>query len=241
MKDAWPVQAKGSGGRHYRGDNVDQNFDNYSVEYTFADGTKLFLEGRYIDRLPPGIRQLRPRHQGLGGHLHGRPHAGPVPHLQGPEPRSRTTSSGTYPPAGAEPLPAGVGPPDRRPSARTSRTTRPSAAPRPAWSPRWAAWPPTPARSSPASEMLNCEHEFAPDVDKLTMDSAGAAAGRHGRQVPGAAAGHQNAGRRPPGVSRILIDGGYIRRPTRRCISEVRETVTGTSTELHATELRQNA
>jgi len=46
MKNAWPVQAKASGGRHYRMDNVDQNFDNYSVEYTFDDGSKLFLEGR---------------------------------------------------------------------------------------------------------------------------------------------------------------------------------------------------
>jgi predicted dehydrogenase len=49
MKDAWPVQAKASGGRHYRGNNVDQNFDVYSVEYTFADGSKFFLEGRNQD------------------------------------------------------------------------------------------------------------------------------------------------------------------------------------------------
>ena len=48
MKDAWPVQAQALGGRHYRGDNVDQNFDTYSVEYTFADGTKLFLDGRVM-------------------------------------------------------------------------------------------------------------------------------------------------------------------------------------------------
>lgn len=48
MKDAWPVQAQASGGRHYRGEKVDQNFDVYSVEYTFADGAKLFLEGRSI-------------------------------------------------------------------------------------------------------------------------------------------------------------------------------------------------
>lgn len=46
MKNAWPVEAKASGGRHYRGDYIDQNFDNYSVEYTFADGAKLYLEGR---------------------------------------------------------------------------------------------------------------------------------------------------------------------------------------------------
>jgi hypothetical protein len=46
MKNAWPVKAEADGGRHYRGDNVDQNFDSYSVEYTFADGAKLFLYGR---------------------------------------------------------------------------------------------------------------------------------------------------------------------------------------------------
>ena len=49
MKGAWPVQAHALGGRHYRGDTVDQNFDIYSVEYTFADGTKLMLEGRCIN------------------------------------------------------------------------------------------------------------------------------------------------------------------------------------------------
>ena len=49
MKDAWPVEAQASGGRHYREDYVDQNFDSYSVEYTFGDGTKLFLNGRTMD------------------------------------------------------------------------------------------------------------------------------------------------------------------------------------------------
>ncbi|HZT82865.1 MAG TPA: Gfo/Idh/MocA family oxidoreductase [Gemmataceae bacterium] len=49
MKDAWPVKAHGLGGRHYRGNSIDQNFDHYSVEYTFADGTKLMLEGRNIE------------------------------------------------------------------------------------------------------------------------------------------------------------------------------------------------
>src|SRR5437764_560286 len=49
MKNAWPVSAKGSGGRHYRGNYIDQNFDSYSTEYTFADGTKIYLEGRCIE------------------------------------------------------------------------------------------------------------------------------------------------------------------------------------------------
>ncbi len=48
MKDAWPVKAQGVGGRHYRGDYVDQNFDSYAIEYTFADETKFLLEGRYM-------------------------------------------------------------------------------------------------------------------------------------------------------------------------------------------------
>jgi predicted dehydrogenase len=48
MKDAWPVKAQATGGRFYRGENIDQNFDNYSVEYTFADGAKLWLEGRNL-------------------------------------------------------------------------------------------------------------------------------------------------------------------------------------------------
>ena len=46
MKNAWPVKAHAVGGRHYRYNNVDQNFDSYSVEYTFADGTKFLMDGR---------------------------------------------------------------------------------------------------------------------------------------------------------------------------------------------------
>jgi predicted dehydrogenase len=46
IKGAWPVEAHAVGGRHYRGDSLDQNFDTYSVQYTFPDGTKLFFDGR---------------------------------------------------------------------------------------------------------------------------------------------------------------------------------------------------
>ncbi len=48
LKNAWPVKAQAVGGRHYRGTCVDQNFDSYGVEYTFADGAKLFMDGRNI-------------------------------------------------------------------------------------------------------------------------------------------------------------------------------------------------
>jgi predicted dehydrogenase len=47
MKDAWPVRALALGARHYRGDSLDQNLDIYSVEYTYPDGTKLYFNGRH--------------------------------------------------------------------------------------------------------------------------------------------------------------------------------------------------
>ena len=53
MKNEWPVRAIGMGGRHYRGESVDQNFDTYSMEYTFADGTKLMVDGRTM----PGCKR----------------------------------------------------------------------------------------------------------------------------------------------------------------------------------------
>jgi predicted dehydrogenase len=51
MKNAVPIKAQALGGRHYKTDAdgnpyVDQNFDTYSVEYTFADGSKMYLDGR---------------------------------------------------------------------------------------------------------------------------------------------------------------------------------------------------
>lgn len=46
MKNDWPVKAQALGGRHYRGDSIDQNFDSYAVEYTFPDGAKLMTDGR---------------------------------------------------------------------------------------------------------------------------------------------------------------------------------------------------
>jgi predicted dehydrogenase len=51
MKNAWPISAQALGGRHYRQSPegvtyVDQNFDTYSVEYTFADGSKFNFDGR---------------------------------------------------------------------------------------------------------------------------------------------------------------------------------------------------
>jgi predicted dehydrogenase len=54
MKGAWPVSAHAVGGRHYKTielngkqvEAVDQNFDSYGVEYSFADGAKMQYFGR---------------------------------------------------------------------------------------------------------------------------------------------------------------------------------------------------
>jgi predicted dehydrogenase len=51
LKNAWPVKAQALGGRHYRQSPegqtyVDQNLDVYAVEYTYPDGTKFDFDGR---------------------------------------------------------------------------------------------------------------------------------------------------------------------------------------------------
>jgi predicted dehydrogenase len=47
VKGAWPVSAQGQGGRQVR-TVPDQLFDHYAVEYRFADGTRLFAQGRHM-------------------------------------------------------------------------------------------------------------------------------------------------------------------------------------------------
>ena len=45
-KGAWPVTAQGMGGRCYP--EAGNQFDHYTVEYTFADGAKLFAFSRHM-------------------------------------------------------------------------------------------------------------------------------------------------------------------------------------------------
>lgn len=54
LKNDWPIKAQGVGGRHYKtaadgSPYVDQNFDSYSVEYTFKDGSKFYFDGRCMN------------------------------------------------------------------------------------------------------------------------------------------------------------------------------------------------
>ncbi len=48
VKDAWPVAAHGVGGRFAGSTDASQNLDSYAVEFTFADGSRALITGRYL-------------------------------------------------------------------------------------------------------------------------------------------------------------------------------------------------
>jgi predicted dehydrogenase len=50
IKDGWPVSAVGMGGRVPHSGDLGQNIDVYSMEYTFADGTKAFCGFRRMNK-----------------------------------------------------------------------------------------------------------------------------------------------------------------------------------------------
>lgn len=47
VKNDWPISCQGQGGRQVRKE-PDQLFDHYAAEYTFADGTHMFAQGRHL-------------------------------------------------------------------------------------------------------------------------------------------------------------------------------------------------
>jgi predicted dehydrogenase len=51
-KNDWPVSAQGMGGRQVR-QEADQLFDHYAAEYSFADGTRMFAQGRHMNNCFP--------------------------------------------------------------------------------------------------------------------------------------------------------------------------------------------
>lgn len=169
MKDAWPVEAKASGGRHFRGDNVDQNFDSYSIEYTFADGTKLLVEGRTI----PGC------HNEFASYAHGSKGAAVIS-TEGHTPaKCRTYKSQRTAPTDLiwefpqpEPNPYQLewdhlmeAIREDKPHNEVKRGVEASLVTSMG---RMAAHT---GQVITYEQMLKHDHEFAPDVDKLTMDS----------------------------------------------------------------------
>jgi hypothetical protein len=61
IKDAWPVECHGMGGRAADSQDCGQNIDTYSMEYTFADGTKAFC----------GFRRMRKTRSDFATYIHG--------------------------------------------------------------------------------------------------------------------------------------------------------------------------
>ena len=61
IKDAWPVSAVGMGGRVPGSQDCGQNIDVYSMEFTFADGTKAFC----------GFRRIKQTRSDFATYIHG--------------------------------------------------------------------------------------------------------------------------------------------------------------------------
>lgn len=170
MKNDWPVQAKASGGRHYRGDHVDQNFDSYSIEYTFGDGTKLLVNGRTI----PGC------HQEFASYAHGtkgsavissRAHTPAKPRIYSGHNFSKQDLTWAFP--GPEPNPYQLEWNDLIAAIRNDETynevERGTKASLVTSMGRMAAHT---GQLVTYDEILNHEHEFAPNLDKLTLAAA---------------------------------------------------------------------
>ncbi len=172
MKGAWPVSAKGSGGRHFRGNYIDQNFDSYSVEYTFADGAKLFLEGRNV----PGC------HQEFASYAHGTKGSAVISQSGHTPARCRIFRGQNFinddvvwrygTGTGAEPNPYRLEWVHLIDAIRNDRyyneARRGAEASLITSMGRMAAHT---GQQVTRQQMLDCEHEFAPDIDKLTLTS----------------------------------------------------------------------
>ncbi len=169
MKDAWPVEAKGFGGRHYRGNNVDQNFDTYSVEYTFADGAKLMLEGRCM----PGC------YDEFASYAHGTKGSAVISTKSHTPARSRiykgqkidSKDDLVWSYGQNEPSPYQLEWNDLMTAIRSDKpyneVKRGAEASLVASMGRMAAHT---GQLITWDRILNCDHEFAPGVDKLTLD-----------------------------------------------------------------------
>jgi predicted dehydrogenase len=174
MKDAWPVKAQATGGRHYRTHNgaeqIDQNFDHYTVEYTFADGARLLLEGR---TMPDCAQEFASHAYGSKGSA--------VISQSGHFPSKARTYKGwnfakndlTWQYGKDEPVPyqlewdhliAAIR--DDKPYNEAKRGAEASLVTSMG---RMAAHT---GRIITFDEMLNCEHEFAPHVDELVLGGA---------------------------------------------------------------------
>jgi predicted dehydrogenase len=176
MNNAWPVKAHALGGRHYRQSPegityVDQNLDTYSVEYTYADGTTFIMDGRCI----MGCKDI------YSSYAHGSKGMAIVS-KSGDCGMPSTTYKGQKPDKANMIWESNVKPDEEnpyqnewndlvdairndKPYNETERGVRASLVTSMG---RMAAHT---GQEITYEQILNCEHEMAPDLDKLTMDS----------------------------------------------------------------------
>ncbi len=169
MKGAWPVQARALGGRHYRGDYIDQNLDTYSIEYTYPDGTKLFYYGRAMSGCEGGFDSYVHGTKGSGvvstrGHYPGKVRTYKGHNMESedliwrfpqPEPNPYQLEWDDLIDAIRKDKPYN----EAKRGAEASLVNSMG---------RMAAHT---GQVITFDDILNCKHEFAPTVDKLTMDS----------------------------------------------------------------------
>jgi len=168
MKGAWPVEAHATGGRHYRGDSLDQNFDNYSIEYTYPDGTKLFYYGRAMDGCKGGFSSYALGTKGTAVISTNSHYPGKVRTYKG---HNMTMENLIWRFPQPEPSPYQLEWDDLIDAIRNdipyNEVERGAVSSMISSMGRMAAHT---GQIITYDQILNCEHEFAPDVDKLTND-----------------------------------------------------------------------
>jgi predicted dehydrogenase len=169
MKGAWPVEAQASGGRHYRGNSVDQNFDNYSMEYTYPDGTKLFYYGRAMNGCKGAFSSYAHGTKGSAIITTSSHYPGKVRTFRG---QNMTNENLIWRFPQPEPNPYQLEWDDLIDAIRQDKpyneAARGAEASLVSTMGRMAAHT---GQVITFEDALNCEHEFAPDADKFTMDS----------------------------------------------------------------------
>jgi predicted dehydrogenase len=169
IKGDWPVSAMATGGRHYRGDAIDQNLDNYSVEYTFGDGTHLYFYGRNMKGCHSSFSSYAQGTKGsavISTNVHT---PGKVRTYKGHN-LDKENLIWAFPQP--EPNPYQLEWDDLIDAIRNDQPY--NEAKRGAISSLVSSMGRMAAHTGQIityDQILNCPHEFAPDVDKLTMDS----------------------------------------------------------------------
>jgi predicted dehydrogenase len=176
MKNAWPVKAQALGGRHYKTNPdgapyVDQNFDSYSVEYTFPDGGKMIMDGRCVNGCNDIYSSYAHGSKGMAVVSKSNDCDGPSRTFKTQNPSRSSMIWESKAPAGQEnpyqnewnDLMDAIR--NDKPYNEAKRGVEASIT---SSMGRMAAHT---GQEISFEDMLNCEHEFAPGVDKLTMTS----------------------------------------------------------------------